>query len=87
MPARLSQTFLSYSIFRSDWHFGPCVLFGRNYEAVRDAYAASTVPCVLHAIFVEGLAVAATTATLNWVIDPMTSYYLFEGLVVVWCMR
>ncbi|KAK9048354.1 hypothetical protein SSX86_032683 [Deinandra increscens subsp. villosa] len=65
--------------------FCPCVLFGRNYEASRDDYASATVPCVLHAVFVEGgLAVAATVAAFNGLIDPMASYYLCEGLLFSW---
>ncbi|XP_024970179.1 cell number regulator 6-like isoform X1 [Cynara cardunculus var. scolymus] len=67
--------------------FCPCVLFGRNYETLRDDYASATTPCVLHAIFIEGgLAVAATTAALHGIIDPRTSFLICEGLLFSWWM-
>ncbi|KAI3508179.1 hypothetical protein L1887_23183 [Cichorium endivia] len=67
--------------------FCPCVLFGRNYETLRDDYGSTTTPCVLHAIFIEGgLALAATTAALHGVIDPRTSFLICEGLLFSWWM-
>nr|XP_043617032.1 cell number regulator 6-like [Erigeron canadensis]XP_043617033.1 cell number regulator 6-like [Erigeron canadensis] len=67
--------------------FCPCVLFGRNYESVRDDYASATTPCVLHAIFIEGgLALAATMAAFHGIIDPTVSYYICEGLLFSWWM-
>ncbi|XP_076898629.1 cell number regulator 6-like isoform X1 [Bidens hawaiensis] len=67
--------------------FCPCVLFGRNYENLRDDYASATTPCVLHAIFIEGgLAVAATTAALHGIIDPRTSFLICEGVLFGWWM-
>lgn len=67
--------------------FCPCVLFGRNYENLRDDYASTTTPCVLHAIFIEGgLALAATTAALHGVIDPRTSFLICEGVLFGWWM-
>ncbi|XP_071711074.1 cell number regulator 6-like [Rutidosis leptorrhynchoides] len=67
--------------------FCPCVLFGRNYESVRDDYTSATTPCVLHAIFVEGgLAVAGTYAAFHGIIDPGVAYYMCEGLLFSWWM-
>lgn len=67
--------------------FCPCVLFGRNYETLREDYGSTTTPCVLHAIFIEGgLALAATTAALHGVIDPRTSFLICEGLLFSWWM-
>ncbi|KAF5760070.1 putative PLAC8 motif-containing protein [Helianthus annuus] len=67
--------------------FCPCVLFGRNYENLRDDYASGTTACVLHAIFIEGgLAVAATTAALHGIIDPRTSFLICEGVLFGWWM-
>ncbi|PWA69437.1 PLAC8 family protein [Artemisia annua] len=67
--------------------FCPCVLFGRNYQAVRDDYASATTPCVLHAIFIEGcLVLAATTAAFHGFIDPGTQSLLCEGLLFSWWM-
>ncbi|KAI3808015.1 hypothetical protein L1987_23956 [Smallanthus sonchifolius] len=67
----------------------PCTtgIFGcaEDAESLRDDYASATVPCVLHAVFVEGgLAVAATAAAFHGVIDPMASYYICEGLLFSW---
>ncbi|XP_075524567.1 cell number regulator 6-like [Primulina tabacum] len=66
--------------------FCPCVLFGRNFEQVRDD-ATWTGPCICHAVFVEGgLALAAATAALHGFIDPGTTCLILEGLFFSWWM-
>ncbi|KAI3748972.1 hypothetical protein L6452_12450 [Arctium lappa] len=65
--------------------FCPCVLFGRNYEKLKDD-TPWTTPCVCHAIFVEGgMALAAGTAIIHG-IDPETTFLLWEGLLFSWWM-
>ncbi|XP_058739491.1 cell number regulator 6 [Vicia villosa] len=65
--------------------FCPCVLFGRNTEALRDDIP-WTSPCVCHAMCVEGgMALAVATAFLNG-IDPETSCLIAEGLFFTWWM-
>ncbi|KZV43419.1 cell number regulator 6-like [Dorcoceras hygrometricum] len=66
--------------------FCPCVLFGRNFEQVRDD-ATWTGPCICHAVFVEGgLALAAATAALHGFVDPGTTCLIWEGLFFSWWM-
>uniref|UniRef100_A0A0E0EK47 Uncharacterized protein n=1 Tax=Oryza meridionalis TaxID=40149 RepID=A0A0E0EK47_9ORYZ len=61
----------------------PCVLFGRNIEALREDIPWTT-PCVCHAVFVEGgIALAILTAIFHGV-DPRTSFLIGEGLVFSW---
>uniref|UniRef100_A0A0D9VN92 Cell number regulator 6 n=1 Tax=Leersia perrieri TaxID=77586 RepID=A0A0D9VN92_9ORYZ len=63
--------------------FCPCVLFGRNIEALREDIPWTT-PCVCHAVFVEGgIALAILTAIFHGV-DPRTSFLIGEGLVFSW---
>ena len=63
--------------------FCPCVLFGRNVEALREDIPWTT-PCVCHAVFVEGgIALAILTAIFHGV-DPRTSFLIGEGLVFSW---
>ncbi|XP_057440496.1 cell number regulator 6 [Lotus japonicus] len=65
--------------------FCPCVLFGRNLEAMRDDIP-WTNACVCHAMCVEGgMALAAVTALFNG-IDPETSFLIVEGLFFTWWM-
>ncbi|XP_062209517.1 cell number regulator 6 [Phragmites australis] len=63
--------------------FCPCVLFGRNVEALREDIPWTT-PCVCHAVFVEGgITLAILTAIFHGV-DPRTSFLIGEGLVFSW---
>ncbi|VAI25710.1 hypothetical protein VPH35_087244 [Triticum aestivum] len=63
--------------------FCPCVLFGRNVEALREDIPWTT-PCVCHAIFVEGgITLAILTAIFHGV-DPRSSFLIGEGLVFSW---
>nr|KAJ0222813.1 hypothetical protein LSAT_V11C200097930 [Lactuca sativa] len=63
--------------------FCPCVLFGRNYEKLREDMPWTT-PCVCHAVFVEGgMALAAATAAFHG-IEPQTSVLICEGLLFTW---
>ncbi|KAM7494630.1 hypothetical protein LguiB_029239 [Lonicera macranthoides] len=65
--------------------FCPCVLFGRNYERLRED-TPWTSPCICHAIFVEGgIALAAATAIFHGV-DPRASFLIGEGLLFSWWM-
>ena len=65
--------------------FCPCVLFGRNYEKLRDD-TPWTTPCICHAIFVEGgMALAAGTAIFHG-INPDTTFLICEGLLFSWWM-
>ncbi|KAG2672193.1 hypothetical protein I3843_13G027800 [Carya illinoinensis] len=64
--------------------FCPCVLFGRNVEALQEI--PWTNACVCHGMCVEGgLALAAATALLHG-IDPKTSFLICEGLLFGWWM-
>lgn len=66
--------------------FCPCVLYGRNIEAVREEIP-WTQPCVCHAICVEGgMALAAVTALFGGYIDPQTTVVICEGLFFAWWM-
>ncbi|KAH0924910.1 hypothetical protein HID58_017166 [Brassica napus] len=66
--------------------FCPCVLYGRNIEAVRDEIP-WTQPCVCHAVCVEGgMALAAVTALFGGYIDPQTTVVICEGLFFAWWM-
>ncbi|KAL1207378.1 Cell number regulator 6 [Cardamine amara subsp. amara] len=66
--------------------FCPCVLFGRNIEAVREEIP-WTQPCVCHAICIEGgMALAAVTALFSGYIDPQTTVVICEGLFFAWWM-
>ncbi|KAF8099696.1 hypothetical protein N665_0238s0025 [Sinapis alba] len=66
--------------------FCPCVLFGRNVEAVREEIP-WTQPCVCHAVCVEGgMALAAVTALFSGYIDPQTTVVICEGLFFAWWM-
>jgi Cys-rich protein (TIGR01571 family) len=63
--------------------FCPCVLFGRNVEALREDIPWTT-PCVCHAVFVEGgITLAILTAIFHGA-DPRTSFLIGEGLVFSW---
>ena len=63
--------------------FCPCVLFGRNVEALREDIPWTT-PCTCHAVCVEGgIALAILTAIFHGV-DPETSVLIGEGLVFSW---
>ncbi|KAJ4827640.1 Cell number regulator 6 [Turnera subulata] len=65
--------------------FCPCVLFGRNVEALKEDIP-WTNACVCHGMCVEGgMALAAATAFVHG-IDPKTSFLIFEGLVFTWWM-
>lgn len=65
--------------------FCPCVLFGRNYESLRDD-TPWTTPCVCHAVCIEGgMALAVATAIFHGV-DPRTSFLVCEGLLFAWWM-
>jgi Cys-rich protein (TIGR01571 family) len=66
--------------------FCPCVLFGRNVENLNED-TPWTGPCICHAIFIEGgIALATATAIFNGLIDPGTSFLIFEGLFFTWWM-
>lgn len=66
--------------------FCPCVLFGRNVESLNEE-TPWTGPCICHAIFIEGgIALATGTAILNGLIDPGTSFLIFESLFFTWWM-
>uniref|UniRef100_A0ACD5TTQ0 Uncharacterized protein n=1 Tax=Avena sativa TaxID=4498 RepID=A0ACD5TTQ0_AVESA len=63
--------------------FCPCVLFGRNVEAIREDIPWTT-PCVCHAVFVEGgVALGILTAIFHGV-DPGSSFLIGEGLMFSW---
>ena len=63
--------------------FCPCVLFGRNVQALREDIPWTT-PCTCHAVCVEGgIALAILTAIFHGV-DPDTSILIGEGLVCSW---
>lgn len=63
--------------------FCPCVLFGRNVQALREDIPWTT-PCTCHAVCVEGgIALAILTAIFHGV-DPDTSVLIGEGLVFGW---
>ncbi|XP_048549891.1 cell number regulator 6-like [Triticum urartu] len=63
--------------------FCPCVLFGRNVQALREDIPWTT-PCTCHAVCVEGgIALAILTAIFHGV-DPNTSVLIGEGLVFGW---
>ncbi|XP_037409148.1 cell number regulator 6-like, partial [Triticum dicoccoides] len=63
--------------------FCPCVLFGRNVQALREDIP-WTRPCTCHAVCVEGgIALAILTAIFHGV-DPDTSILIGEGLVCSW---
>ncbi|KAJ3672550.1 hypothetical protein LUZ60_007271 [Juncus effusus] len=65
--------------------FCPCVLFGRNVEALREDVQ-WTQPCICHAICVEGgIALAAATAIFHG-IDPGAAFLVGEGLLFSWWM-
>ncbi|KAG8092551.1 hypothetical protein GUJ93_ZPchr0012g20105 [Zizania palustris] len=61
--------------------FCPCVLFGRNVEALRDN-TPWTTPCTCHAVFVEG-GITLTILTALFV-DPSSSLLICEGIVCSW---
>jgi Cys-rich protein (TIGR01571 family) len=63
--------------------FCPCVLFGRNVQALREDIPWTT-PCTCHAVCVEGgIALAILTAIFHGV-DPGASVLIGEGLVFSW---
>ncbi|KAJ4775168.1 Cell number regulator 6 [Rhynchospora pubera] len=65
--------------------FCPCVLFGRNIEALNEDVHWKQ-PCMCHAICIEGgIALAVATAALHG-IDPRTSFLIGEGLLFGWWM-
>lgn len=63
--------------------FCPCVLFGRNVEALREDIPWTT-PCVCHAVFVEGGITLAILTAIFHGMDPRTSFLIGEGLVFSW---
>ncbi|TKW03892.1 hypothetical protein SEVIR_7G072900v4 [Setaria viridis] len=63
----------------------PCVLFGRNAEALDGI--PWTRRCACHAVCVGGgtaLAILTLTGVLNGVLDPHLSYLIGEGLLSCW---
>ncbi|KAJ7556177.1 hypothetical protein O6H91_05G072900 [Diphasiastrum complanatum] len=65
--------------------FCPCVLFGKNFESLKDDVPWTT-PCTCHAIFVEGgIALALATAVLSG-INPRAVLLIAEGLFFSWWM-
>ncbi|KAI4356685.1 hypothetical protein L6164_000689 [Bauhinia variegata] len=65
--------------------FCPCVLFGRNVEALKEEIP-WTNACVCHAMCIEGgIALAAATIFFHG-IDPETSFLIAEGLFFTWWM-
>ncbi|CAN1159112.1 Cell number regulator 6 [Linum perenne] len=69
--------------------FCPCILFGRNYEKLKDEDDTPwTKPCMCHAIFVEGGIALAIVMTLfpGLVVDPDTMSLICEGLLFAWWM-
>jgi hypothetical protein len=59
------------------------VLFGHNVEALRDDIP-WTIPCVCHAVCVEGgITLAILTAIFHGV-DPGSSFLIGEGLMFSW---
>lgn len=65
--------------------FYPCVLFGRNLEAMRDDIP-WTNACVCHAMCIEGGMTLAAATTLFHGIDPQTSFLIAESLFFTWWM-
>ncbi|KAM7274763.1 hypothetical protein ACFE04_016629 [Oxalis oulophora] len=66
--------------------FCPCILFGRNVEAMKDDIP-WTNACVCHALCIEGgMTLAAGTLFFNGMIDPQTICLLCEGLFFSWWM-
>ena len=65
--------------------FCPCVLFGKNVEAIKDI--PWTQPCACHAIFVEGgILLGIATAIFSSTLDGGTVFLVGEGLVFGWWM-
>lgn len=65
--------------------FCPCMLFGRNVEALNDEIPSNNA-CICHMLCVEGgMALAAITAFIPG-IDPSTSCLITEGLLFTWWM-
>lgn len=63
--------------------FCPCVLFGRNVQALREDIPWTT-PCTCHAVCVEGgIALAILTAIFH-AVDPGASVLIGEGLMFSW---
>jgi len=80
------ESMLLYDFAGRTGLFCPCVLFGRNIEAVREEIP-WTQPCVCHAVCVEGgMALAAVTALFSGYIDPQTTVVICEGLFFAWWM-
>ncbi|KAI9075933.1 hypothetical protein K1719_018053 [Acacia pycnantha] len=65
--------------------FCPCVLFGRNVEAMRNDIP-WTNACLCHAMCVEGGMVVATATAFMYGIDPDTSFLIVESLLFMWWM-
>lgn len=66
--------------------FCPCVLFGKNVEAIKDEipYRAA---CVCHAVVVEGgVAAASVLSCFTGSIDPGTCCLIWECLLLTWWM-
>ncbi|WVZ55058.1 hypothetical protein U9M48_005771 [Paspalum notatum var. saurae] len=63
--------------------FCPCVLFGRNVEALREDIPWTT-PCVCHAVFIEGGITLAILTAIFHGFDPRASFLIGEGLVFSW---
>ncbi|CAN6311911.1 unnamed protein product [Urochloa humidicola] len=63
----------------------PCVLFGRNVEAVSGV--PWTEPCAFHAVCIEGgIALSILTAAFHGVTSPVVSYLIGEGLLCGWML-
>ncbi|TVU31715.1 hypothetical protein EJB05_23413 [Eragrostis curvula] len=65
----------------------PCVLFGRNAEAIRGV--PWKIPCTCHAVCIEGgiaLAVLTVTAAFHSVVAPGVACMIAEGLVCGWML-
>ncbi|KAK9068241.1 hypothetical protein SSX86_012352 [Deinandra increscens subsp. villosa] len=65
--------------------FCPCMLFGRNIEALNDEISANNA-CMCHMLCVEGGMALAALLVLIPGIDPSTSCLVTEGLFFAWWM-
>ncbi|KAD6453118.1 hypothetical protein E3N88_07823 [Mikania micrantha] len=65
--------------------FCPCMLFGRNVEALNSDIPANNA-CMCHVLCVEGGMALATIVAFIPGIDPSTSCLITEGLLFAWWM-
>uniref|UniRef100_A0A8I6W6C9 Cell number regulator 6 n=1 Tax=Hordeum vulgare subsp. vulgare TaxID=112509 RepID=A0A8I6W6C9_HORVV len=65
--------------------FCPCVLFGRNVQALSEDIP-WTLPCICHAVCVEGGIALVILTSLFHGVDPDMSIQIGESLVCGWWM-